>query len=724
MKKIFTLLALMMVALQLMAVDGTASDAYLNIANYATIDQAGATVSGMSKIYKYTEYEDQECAWLTVSYYGAQRADATQNWLNYEGTEKNAEGTWAANDIFPGSSSYFTGTAYYCNWNEAYQNFYVTNCSQVKQLSYNIQSSYNSGNVYPLKMEIYECTLNANGTLTVGTSTVDYKQTQTTNQDEVLSSIDLDPSKIYKVRIYNDYSRLYEIAFKTPLQNETPVEITKPVAVDATNINTASFTANWNPCEGATSYTLRVMPKHDGEILLVEGFSKFTEEGTVNIGNNLDDYMDNAGWWGSEIYSAVGGMQISSSTTNGYIISAVFELPANNEKITVQFKAKPNNADAFCGMDVTCGGSSESIVITGDSEQEYNVVLDCDMTFGQVVFSSTTLPDGRVIMSDLKIYAGDITDSEVGRVEEILDGEQIIVTGIVGTSYNVTELAAGTTYVYDVKAIYGEEESGWSNQITVTTLEDGTTPLDFVLENGVDGEQYTISNPLAVVDIADNANYAFLTDGKDNWICVTATNNNYFQTLRNIQFVEGGTLKGTLSGIGLNPVLTINAAPQSTASVVEFEIEKIDLSDGELEPKVNQVIDVVGWWNNGALYAFAPSTGDQGQSMTLDWTWGAESCTLENSKQYEVRCAMNINDEGYIGYALRLPDEAIAEDIVAVIVGDVNGDGDVTSADVTALYNWLLNGDDSDIVNGDQDADGSITTHDVTVVYNILLGSE
>ena len=56
--------------------------------------------------------------------------------------------------------------------------------------------------------------------------------------------------------------------------------------------------------------------------------------------------------------------------------------------------------------------------------------------------------------------------------------------------------------------------------------------------------------------------------------------------------------------------------------------------------------------------------------------------------------------------------------------GDVNGDGYVTSADVTAIYNWLLNNDDSAIVNGDQDGDGNITAGDVTLIYNILLGSK
>ena len=55
--------------------------------------------------------------------------------------------------------------------------------------------------------------------------------------------------------------------------------------------------------------------------------------------------------------------------------------------------------------------------------------------------------------------------------------------------------------------------------------------------------------------------------------------------------------------------------------------------------------------------------------------------------------------------------------------GDVNGDGSVTSVDVTALYNYLLDGDSSAIENGDQDADGKITAGDITVIYNILLGN-
>lgn len=57
------------------------------------------------------------------------------------------------------------------------------------------------------------------------------------------------------------------------------------------------------------------------------------------------------------------------------------------------------------------------------------------------------------------------------------------------------------------------------------------------------------------------------------------------------------------------------------------------------------------------------------------------------------------------------------------VPGDVSGDGTVGSVDITILYNYLLNGDSSDIVNGDQDGDSKITAGDITVIYNILLGN-
>ena len=60
---------------------------------------------------------------------------------------------------------------------------------------------------------------------------------------------------------------------------------------------------------------------------------------------------------------------------------------------------------------------------------------------------------------------------------------------------------------------------------------------------------------------------------------------------------------------------------------------------------------------------------------------------------------------------------------VVVVTGDVDGDGYVTSVDITAIYNYLLNGDMTYFDTSDVDGDGYITTTDITVIYNILLGN-
>lgn len=60
----------------------------------------------------------------------------------------------------------------------------------------------------------------------------------------------------------------------------------------------------------------------------------------------------------------------------------------------------------------------------------------------------------------------------------------------------------------------------------------------------------------------------------------------------------------------------------------------------------------------------------------------------------------------------------------SVVKGDVNGDNLVSSVDITALYNYLLNNDTSSIINGDQNGDGIISSVDITIIYNILLGND
>ena len=53
---------------------------------------------------------------------------------------------------------------------------------------------------------------------------------------------------------------------------------------------------------------------------------------------------------------------------------------------------------------------------------------------------------------------------------------------------------------------------------------------------------------------------------------------------------------------------------------------------------------------------------------------------------------------------------------------DVDGDGWVSSADVTLLYNYLLGDMGGDFPEGDVDGDGHVTAADITAIYNMMLG--
>jgi hypothetical protein len=226
---------------------GTASDAYLNIAKYATIDQAGWTTSYVTNFYKYTEYAEDGVAWLTLPVYGAwtgyryQSNQGPQKWIKSNiSTYTNANnvsttGSWDENGVFKGSGVYFTDTdakIFGNTTNNSTTNrtvtFYVTNTTAVQLLGLNKSNATSSGwwsSTYPTTLNIYECTLNSDGTLTDGTSAVKSFSNATNSASINFEATDLDATKIYKVEAGAIRGYLYEIGFQTPL-------------------NTASLTAN------------------------------------------------------------------------------------------------------------------------------------------------------------------------------------------------------------------------------------------------------------------------------------------------------------------------------------------------------------------------------------------------------------------------------------------------------------------------------------------------
>lgn len=159
--------------------------------------------------------------------------------------------------------------------------------------------------------------------------------------------------------------------------------------------------------------------------------------------------------------------------------------------------------------------------------------------------------------------------------------------------------------------------------------------------------------------------------------------------------------------------------------------------------------------NNGLILQVLSGSGVQGNAtLTIDektfevtrllWCMGGscmqigESTTInksftDNNGICQVQFdAENITTEGHllatltatIGGETHVVKIKFTNGEQATVPGDVNGDGKVTSVDITALYNYLLNDDSEAIVNGDQNGDGKITSVDVTVVYNLLLSDK
>ncbi|MBO4722288.1 MAG: starch-binding protein [Muribaculaceae bacterium] len=189
------------------------------------------------------------------------------------------------------------------------------------------------------------------------------------------------------------------------------------------------------------------------------------------------------------------------------------------------------------------------------------------------------------------------------------------------------------------------------NAEKIGTFVENTTPLADVLESGVNNTEYKIADDLAVAAAPMEKDFAFLTDGNDNWIKVvfepgSEAEGVIIESFMTQNAIKGGTLKGTLSDIELNPFLTLSTTvvPEIGEAPVDYEIETVNLSE-EFVLKENQVVDVKGYWNDndGALRAYAPSNAIQGQSLSLTTEW-LDGVKLDDGTFYQVRAAITLKE--------------------------------------------------------------------------------
>lgn len=221
---------------------GSASDNYLNIAKYSTIDQAGwnSSTYNLRNLYVYEEDTENGAGWLKMSVFGAWTAstDASfnsgahgQKWIrtnNTSYTQSTGTGSdgvfiggtsyaWAANDVHLAYSSYFTSqanTKCFGSLSKATNTaktitFYVTNCSAVKLYGKTNTATDNNHATNKATLKVYN---NTTGEL-AGEATPVVKRNTVFNYEVS----DLSPSAVYKVEATCYMAYFYTIAFSTPL---------------------------------------------------------------------------------------------------------------------------------------------------------------------------------------------------------------------------------------------------------------------------------------------------------------------------------------------------------------------------------------------------------------------------------------------------------------------------------------------------------------------------
>jgi hypothetical protein len=287
------------------------------------------------------------------------------------------------------------------------------------------------------------------------------------------------------------------------LNGNAPLEVYQPVMQPAreSDITLTSFRADWSdetPSQNVASYTLEVMAKPSYSLIEDADFSDLPQE-AVNQASNASQYLP-AGWTftGSELNLEGGCI---CPRRNSTITTGTLDL-TGYDKVTVEvlmrsygYYGDPSELYVSTSMD-------KDTIVSDFTYRTWTVVLDCAEQ-DHITFKAGYYP----MIREIKIYAGDATQAASVHASESGDNAYRLIEGITPDKfYTVSDLAAGGTYFYKVKAAYIDgSESEWSNSEMVVLHEnahpfqrgdvnhdgsvnigDVTVLIDLLLGNGED----------------------------------------------------------------------------------------------------------------------------------------------------------------------------------------------------------------------------------------------
>ena len=239
-------------------------------------------------------------------------------------------------------------------------------------------------------------------------------------------------------------------------------------AANSSYITTSSFRADWTDqtsSSNVSSYTLQV----DGEGSSTPS-TEVTLLGTINGSNYTGSYTNitlTSPWGGSNVRGGNSAVYTKNSSGTGYI---TFTIPSGYSSNTTYSVQITTVSGTYGTGNITVKSTQTSAVGHTFSKGETYTWTVTGKT-GDVITIYSTDSSYSPDMSLIKVYAGNVTlnASETG------DATSRTITGITNKYYTVSNLTAGATYNYKVKAIYTDGTvSAWSNVQSVTLKEETT----------------------------------------------------------------------------------------------------------------------------------------------------------------------------------------------------------------------------------------------------------
>ena len=239
-----------------------------------------------------------------------------------------------------------------------------------------------------------------------------------------------------------------EITFTTTIENPVPTNLT------ASNLRSTAATLSWTGF--GDSYNV----KYKVETSFKEDFedeTAFNDRWTF-ISMNTENTSGNhgAGIHESAARNGLSGFRFSSYNNcndyNQYLISPELTVSGalefyyrcysnSNEKFKVGYSTTTNDLESF--------NWSDEIVLSSTSWQTYTMELPDDVRY--IAINYYTQYNYYLYIDDLSIIPTEESDDDWTRLENI-DGKTL----------EITDLTAGTTYVYQVQSVKGDNISDWS----------------------------------------------------------------------------------------------------------------------------------------------------------------------------------------------------------------------------------------------------------------------